>query len=128
METIQYQSSLKNKNTYSIGLNSIITNSTSNTNNTSETNNIFDKHCIDSYGKKTCILFYIDNDTVEVRLLDTLSQIKNKQITPFRIIKKESVFIEIPNFLQNKYTVIVVETIDSSINTKEITAIHLPPV
>jgi hypothetical protein len=140
METIQYSL----KNTYSINIAKIISTQNENTNiekkldkncfnlqdslnieNTNlinnNKNNIFDNHCIKLYGKKTCILFYEDNYNIEVRLLDKITNIS------FNKIKETSLYKDIPNLLENKYTVVIVKTIDSSSDTKEITDIHLPP-
>ena len=79
--------------------------------------NFFDKHCIDTYGKKTCILFELENDDIEIRLLDNIYQL--------RYTKKNNLYIIIPSLLEKLYTVILVEQI-SKTNTKEIVAIHSP--
>jgi hypothetical protein len=147
METIQY--SLKNTNAYSININNIISkklNVTSDNYQTqdkknmnkeiktlkekiNDSNNIFDKHCLNLYGLKTCILFYEDNYNIEVRLLDKINTCDNT----FQKIKEDSLYKDIPFFLENKYTVIIVKNINSLYNkdnpfhTKEITDIHLPP-
>jgi hypothetical protein len=157
METIQY--SLKNTNAYSININNIISkklNVTSdnytiqdkkninkeiktlkekineqkiNEEKINDNNNIFDKHCLNLYGLKTCILFYEDNYNIEVRLLDKINTYDNT----FQKIKEDSLYKDIPFFLENKYTVIIVKNINSLYNkdnpfdTKEITDIHLPP-
>lgn len=84
---------------------------------------IFDKHCIELYGDRTCILFHIDLLNIEVRLLDHIRYNKDKGI---RYINKNSLYNEIPNFLKNNYTVVLVEYLLST-NTYEITTIHLPP-
>ena len=84
---------------------------------------LFDKHCIELYGNKTCILFHIDSFNIEVRLLDHIRYNKNY---PVRYINKNSLYNEIPNLIKNNYTVIIVEHILNT-NTTEITSIHLPP-
>lgn len=78
-------------------------------------NNIFDKHCLETYGNKTCILFELDNDTIEIRLLDNLYQLK--------YTGKNKLYIVIPSLLEKLYTVVLVQMIQ---NTKEIVAIHFP--
>ena len=80
-------------------------------------NNIFDKHCLETYGNKTCILFELDNDTVEIRLLDNLYQLK--------YTGKNKLYIVIPSLLEKLYTVVLVQMIQKT-NAKEIVAIHFP--
>ena len=80
-------------------------------------NNIFDKHCLETYGNKTCILFELDNDTIEIRLLDNLYQLK--------YTGKNKLYIVIPSLLEKLYTVVLVQMIQKS-NAKEIVAIHFP--
>ena len=79
-------------------------------------NNNFDKHCKDNYGEKCCILYYIDKENVEVRLLDRL-------FNPVFVTKKNKLYKIIPEYLSKKYTVVVVEMIES-LGKKDITAIH----
>ena len=135
METIQYSL----KNTYSINIAKIISQNENthiqknldksclnlqdilNVENTNNKNNIFDNHCIKLYGKKTCILFYEDNYNIEVRLLDKITNIS------FNKIQETSLYKDIPDLLEQKYTVVIVKTIDSLSDKKEITDIHLPP-
>ncbi len=145
METIQYSL----KNTYSINIKKIISlneNTNQNTNiqttrqrtlpttlpddryipNTqnlknNNKNNTFDNQCIKLYGNKTCILFYEDDYNIEVRLLDKI------QNFIFDKIKENSLYKDIPNLLEKRYTVVIVKTIDNLLNTKDITDIHLPP-
>lgn len=148
METIQYSL----KNTYSINIKKIIspnenTNINENVNGNTirhistlsssiadnrcipntqnlknnNKNNIFDNHCIKLYGNKTCILFYEDDYNIEVRLLDNIQNII------FDKIKENSLYKDIPNLLEKKYTVVIVKTVDNLSNTKDITDIHLPP-
>mgnify|MGYP000754694550 CR=1 FL=1 len=81
---------------------------------------LFDNYCIELYGYKTCILFHIDLNNIEVRLLD---RINYDQI---KYINKKSLYNEIPNLLKNNYTVVLVEKLLDT-NTTEITTIHLPP-
>lgn len=146
METIQYSL----KNTYSINIKKIIspngnTNENENINSTrhrgilsssiadnkcipntqnlknNNKNNQFDNHCIKLYGSKTCILFYEDDYNIEVRLLDKIQNII------FDKIKENSLYKDIPNLLEKRYTVIIVKSVDNLSNTKDITDIHLPP-
>lgn len=84
---------------------------------------IFDKHCIELYGDRTCILFHVDLLNIEVRLLDHIRYNKNNGV---KHINKNSLYNEIPNLLKNNYTVILVEYLLNT-NTHEITTIHLPP-
>ena len=147
METIQY--SLKNTNAYSININNIISKKLNVTSDNytiqdkknitkeiktlkekiNDSNNIFDQHCFNLYGLKTCILFYEDNYNIEVRLLDKINTYDNT----FQKIKEDSLYKDIPFFLENKYTVVIVKNInslynkDNAFDTKEITDIHLPP-
>ena len=141
METIQY--SLKNTNNYSIDIKNFIPKSLS-TNNTNhnikqdtsnkeiienkskinDINNIFDKHCLNLYGVKTCILFYEDNYNIEIRLLDKINKNIN-EIVKFEKIKQDSLYKHIPFFLEKRYTVVIIK--NTSKNQKEITDIHLPP-
>jgi hypothetical protein len=81
---------------------------------------LFDNYCIELYGYRTCILFHIDLNNIEVRLLD---RINYDQI---KYINKKSLYNEIPNLLKNNYTVVLVEKLLDT-NTTEITTIHLPP-
>jgi|Laugrespbdmm15sn_2_1035079.scaffolds.fasta_scaffold00824_6 hypothetical protein len=133
METIQY--SLKKNSTYSIDLkSSIYTTLSSNEgkvqipnkmllNKTStKLNNIFDKHCLETYGNKTCILFELDDDTIEIRLLDKLYQLKLYQL---KYTGKNKLYIVIPSLLEKLYTVVLVKMIQKT-NAKEIVAIHFP--
>lgn len=138
METIQY--SLKSVNTYSININNLIIKGqgqkqnklknhnskvkATSTDASTQQNNIFDNYCIKVYGKKTCILFYEDiyfNETqvIEVRFLD-------KKNTQFKKIKENTLYKNIPLLLENKYTVVIVKSIND-LNKKEITDIHTPP-
>ena len=154
METIQY--SLKSVNTYSININNLIikgqgqkqnklknhnskvkteikyastaasiaASTGTSTDASTQQNNIFDNYCIKVYGKKTCILFYEDiyfNETqvIEVRFLD-------KKNTQFKKIKENTLYKNIPLLLENKYTVVIVKSIND-LNKKEITDIHTPP-
>lgn len=84
---------------------------------------IFDKHCIELYGDRTCILFHIDLLNIEIRLLDHIRYNKNNGI---KYTNKKSLYNEIPNLLKNNYTVILVEYLENT-STYEITTIHLPP-
>jgi len=79
-------------------------------------NNIFDKHCLETYGNKTCILFELDDGTIEIRLLD------NK---PNTYTGKNKLYIVIPSLLEKLYTVVLVQIIQKT-NAKEIVAIHFP--
>jgi len=145
METIQY--SLKS-NTYSINIQNIIPKSLNNRNGIKEDitlngninnpeiiqnksttkindiNNIFDKHCLNLYGSKTCILFYENNSHIEVRLLDKINKNSN-EIIKFEKIKEDSLYKIIPFYLEKRYTVVIIKS--TSQHKKEITDIHLPP-
>jgi hypothetical protein len=124
METIQY--SLNKNSTYSIDLNSSIYTSSKiytpskiqlhKTKTSTKLNNIFDKHCLETYGNKTCILFELDDGTIEIRLLD------NK---PNTYTRKNKLYIVIPSLLEKLYTVVLVQMIQKT-NAKEIVAIHFP--
>lgn len=81
---------------------------------------LFDNYCIELYGYRTCILFHIDLDNIEVRLLDSINY------DQIKYINKNSLYNEIPNLLKNNYTVVLVEKLLDT-NTTEITTIHLPP-
>lgn len=81
-----------------------------------EKTDIFDKYCLDTYGNRTCILFEIDTNKFEVRFLN--KQSKNT-------IYRNCFYKEIPNLVEDRYTVVVVENIPK-INKKEIVAIHSP--
>jgi len=126
METIQY--SLNKNSTYSIDLKSSIYTKSSKkiytpnkiqlhkTKTSTKLNNIFDKHCLETYGNKTCILFELDDGTIEIRLLD------NK---PNTYTGKNKLYIIIPSLLEKLYTVVLVQMIQKT-NAKEIVAIHFP--
>jgi hypothetical protein len=62
-------------------------------------------------------LYYIDSENIEVRLLDRL-------FNPAYIIQKNKLYKVIPDYLSRKYTVVVVEMIES-IGKKDITSIHV---
>jgi hypothetical protein len=108
METINNYSYINSVGKYSINLPTTFYNCQ---------NNIFDKHCIDTYGEKCCLLYYIDSENIEVRLLDRL-------FNPAYIIQKNKLYKVIPDYLSRKYTVVVVEMIES-IGKKDITSIHV---
>lgn len=84
---------------------------------------LFDKHCIEFYGEKTCILFHLDLSTIEIRLLDKIKYNKDYQTT---YIDKKLLYNEIPSLLKKNYTVVLIEYIPNT-KTNEITSIHLPP-
>lgn len=79
-------------------------------------NSIFDKHCFESYGEKTCILFELENELYQLRYL-------NKNTT--KNINKNDFYIQIPTLVESSYTVVVIENI-KDVNKKEIVAIHSP--
>jgi regulator of extracellular matrix RemA (YlzA/DUF370 family) len=89
--------------------------------NSRDKNDIFDKHCELTYGKRTCILFETDSDKFQVRFLNKTGT--NIQHT--NIIHRNSFYKEIPNLVEDAYTVVVVEQIEN-IGKKEIVAIHSP--
>ena len=76
---------------------------------TKTTNDIFDKHCIETYGEKTCILFELDNDNIEMRLLDNIYQLK--------YTNRNKLYTIIPSLLEHLYTVVLVQIIQKT-NTK----------
>ena len=137
METIQY--SLKTNTAYSIDLKSTIRTGNrkelpityphskpilnkkitlhNNHKGKPNKNDIFDQDCIETYGKKTCILFDLDDDNIEIRLLDNIYQLK--------YTRKNKLYNIIPSLLEKLYTVVLVEKIQKT-NTKEIVAIHFP--
>ena len=78
--------------------------------------NIFDDHCIETYGNKTCILLYTNNEKIQIRLLD--SHI-------YKYFKDIEMYTKIPELLEKLYTVVVVDKIKKT-NSYEITAIHIP--
>ena len=146
METIQY--SLKKNGTYSIDLKSSIYNLPSTneiytySNKTKQTfnktkqvikndtlpsklNNIFDKHCIEAYGEKTCILFELDDDNIEIRLLDKGEEPTGSAGYQLKYTRRNKLYIIIPSLLEKLYTVVLVQMIQKT-NTKEIVAIHFP--
>ena len=74
-------------------------------------NSIFDKHCLELYGEKTCILFELENNLYQLRYLNK-NTAKN--------INKNDFYIQIPTLVESSYTVVVVENI-KDINKKNIT-------
>jgi hypothetical protein len=84
---------------------------------------LFDKHCIELYGNKTCILYHVDLLNIEVRLLDQIRYNKNYSV---KYINKSYLYNEIPNLLKNNYTVVLVEKLLNT-NIIDITSVHLPP-
>lgn len=126
METIQY--SLNSDTDYSIdirlalkyGKSQLKKDSSGNSNlieevSKNDKNGIFDSHCNEIYGDQTCILFQTSQDTFQLRYLNS-----NKTNN---IIKREF-HTQIPNLLEQSYTVVIVEDIDD--DRKEIVAIHFP--
>jgi len=108
METMYNYSYIGNVGKYSINLPSTTYNCE---------NNNFDKYCIDTYGEKCCLLYYVDKENIEVRLLDRL-------FNPAYIIQKNKLYKVIPDYLSKKYTVVVVEMIETT-SKKDITSIHI---
>jgi len=78
--------------------------------------NKFDNHCIETYGKKTCVLFYTNNEKIQIRLLDSYT---------YKYFEDTEMYIIIPELLEKLYTVVVVDKIKKT-NSYEITAIHIP--
>lgn len=114
METIQY--SLKDNISIDIRL-ALECSPKSNENSEKvykDKNNVFDNHCLEIYGKRTCILFQLSEDTYQARFL-------NKSIK--KIINKKSFYMIIPTLVEDAYTVVIVDSIDDQ---KEIIAIHSP--
>jgi len=79
-------------------------------------NDIFDEHCLEIYGKKTCILIEIGKDTFQRRFLN--NDLKNN-------ITRHQFSTEIPELIEKLYTVIIVEEIEDE-GIREIVAIHSP--
>ena len=107
METIQY--SLNNNYNDIFSNRSILLNK-------NNLYNKFDNHCVEVYGKRTCVLFYTNNEKIQIRLLD------NRVYKYFDDIE---IYIKIPELLEKLYTVVVVDKIKKT-NSYEITAIHIP--
>ena len=78
--------------------------------------NKFDEHCVEVYGKKTCILFYTNNEKIQIRLLDNRI---------YKYFEDTEMYTKIPELLERLYTVVVVDKIKKT-NSYEITAIHIP--
>lgn len=84
---------------------------------------VYDKECIERYGRKTCIIIQKTNlQKYEMRLLE---KIKEGKIETYEI-EKNSFYYLIPNLLKYRYTVVIVEELPVEGNHKEITAVHLP--
>jgi hypothetical protein len=114
METIQY--SLKDN--ISIDIRLALECSQKSNDKTNEINQdkncIFDTHCLEIYGKRTCILFQLSEDTYQARFLNKSTK---------KIINKKSFYMIIPSLVEDAYTVVIVDDIDYK---KEIVAIHSP--
>lgn len=84
----------------------------------------FDNYCIKAYGEKTCILFQIDDfkRKYEMRYMDKI--INNENGTVYT--NKDQFYKIIPDKLQNKYTVVIVEKIIDGEN--DIIAVHVPHI
>jgi hypothetical protein len=87
-------------------------------NHPKDENDIFDEHCLEIYGKKTCILIEIGNKTFQQRFL-------NKDYK--KIITKQQFSTEIPSLIEKSYTVVIVEEIEDE-GIREIVAIHSPGI
>lgn len=72
---------------------------------------IYDGECRERYGSKTCILFE-SNGKFNTRFLDCQTSLCPE-------VKKNELFIYVPQLIGEKYTVVIVEN-------KGITAVHLP--
>jgi hypothetical protein len=81
-----------------------------------DTNDIFDEHCLEIYGNKTCIFIQIDNNTFQQRFLNS---------KPKQNVKRLNFCTEIPALIEKSYTVVVVEEIEDE-GIREIVAIHSP--
>ena len=79
---------------------------------------IYDKECLDRYGMKTCVLFESSKDIFDMRPLDY----DNKSQTKLKIARAK-LYEAIPKLLMNRYTVVIVEMVDTF---HEVTAVHLP--
>jgi hypothetical protein len=116
METIQY--SLNNNYNNIFSNRSILLNKNSKKESLSYDNvyNKFDNHCVEVYGKRTCVLFYTNNERIQIRLLDN---------RVYKYFNDSEIYIKIPELLEKLYTVVVVDKIKKT-NSYEITAIHIP--
>jgi hypothetical protein len=120
METIQY--SLNNN--YNNNYNNIFSNRSIQLNKNSKKESLsydnvynkFDNHCVEVYGKRTCVLFYTNNEKIQIRLLDN---------RVYKYFDDTEIYIKIPELLEKLYTVVVVDKIKKT-NSYEITAIHIP--
>lgn len=110
METIQY--SLKDN--ISININLALERSRKSICIEKDNNDLFDKYCLELYGKRTCILIQLDNEKYEARFLDKINK-KN--------IDRKSFYVLIPSLVEKSYTVVIIDKINTG---KEIVAIHSP--
>lgn len=78
----------------------------------------FDTNCVKSYGEKTCTFYPLDRENIEIKFLDTLS---------CRYVKRNEMYIMIPELLELSYTVIILVRVKKT-GKKEITAIHTPSI
>lgn len=87
-------------------------------------NSIFDKHCLELYGEKTCIIFELENGLYQLRYLNTIDTTIGKTCTT-KNINKNDFYIQIPTLVESSYTVVVVDHIKDTCK-REIVAIHSP--
>jgi hypothetical protein len=67
---------------------------------------IFDTECLERYGDIFCILFELDaedTDLFEIRMF------KEAQLRCIKYTKKQNLHNDIPNFLKDGYTVVIIE-------------------
>ena len=86
METIQY--SLNNNYNDIFSNRSILLNKNSKFDNLY---NKFDNHCVEVYGKRTCVLFYTNNEKIQIRLLDN---------RVYKYFADTEIYIKIPELLE----------------------------
>jgi len=78
---------------------------------------IFDKECLQRYGDTFCILFELNDSDFEARMF------KESQLRCIKYISKRNLYNEIPNFLKDRFTVVIIEK--SKKNEKhDITSTH----
>jgi hypothetical protein len=74
-----------------------------------------EKECIERYGRKTCLLNQLQNDTFEIKTLDDSAE--------SYIAERQSLYKVIPNLLISMYTVVIIEC---QRGCREITTVHHP--
>jgi hypothetical protein len=79
-----------------------------------------EKHCLELYGEKTCIIRQTLHEVKKYEVLMMDNKNKNPMFTSSTFL-----YVLIPNLLKLKYTVVIVERIHGT-NTSDITAVHFP--